>query len=49
MGCTLFALPFGNIVELLGIKKTVIIIRVFSLLLIILGITSILFDFKWIL
>lgn len=47
LGATFFIFPFGNTTDTIGIKNTVFIVRVISMLLIILGVISIIFDYKW--
>jgi len=47
LGLTFFIFPFGNAIDSIGIKNTVYIVRTISTILIILGIVSIVFDFKW--
>lgn len=47
LGLTFFIFSFGNTIDSIGIKNTVYIVRMISTILIILGIVSIVFDFKW--
>ena len=47
LGLTFLIFPFGNTIDSIGIKNTVYIVRTISTILIILGIVSIVFDFKW--
>ena len=47
LGLTFFIFPFGNTIDSIGIKNTVYIVCTISTILIILGIVSIVFDFKW--
>lgn len=47
LGLTFFIFPFGNTIDSIGIKNTVYIVRTISTILIIVGIVSIVFDFKW--
>lgn len=46
LGLIFFIFPFGNTIDSIGIKNTVYIVRTISTILIILGIVSIVFDFK---
>lgn len=46
LGLTFFIFPFGNTTDTIGIKNTVFIVRTISTILIILGIVSIVFNFK---
>lgn len=47
LGLTFFVFPFGNTIDTIGIKNTIYIVRTISTILIILGIVSIIFNFKW--
>lgn len=47
LGITMFIFPFGNTIDEIGIKNTVFAVRISSIVLIIFGIISVVFDFKW--
>lgn len=47
LGLTFLVFPFGNTIDEIGIKNTIYIIRTISTILIMLGIVSIVFNFKW--
>lgn len=44
MGATFFVLPFGNTTDSLGVKKTVMIFRILSVLFIVSAVVFIMFD-----
>lgn len=47
LGVTIFIFPFGNTIDTIGIRNTIYIVRAASIILIISGIVSIVFNFKW--